>query len=371
MRDTSSTRQPAAELLGVPADTSAEAARQTFLQRLERVDFVPPPAWCAGLSGLDERAQAGGFRCANSAESDSATTPLRAELKTFCGEYWNLSPEQRAEKHADLSERCDGDPFVRRHLRHLQNGLDIEAREFFGFTGLQANIAALIQETFPLPAVQRADARNARLTELRGVDEWRAEANSFWRRESRLAALDPDLFNRLDETPTGKWVRERESTADDRLSALLSSPPGASQKSGNNAWIVYVVVFVAIAILRGISGTSSSSSRSSNYQYQPPKLPNYQTQKFEFNFSKTAAPYTDTDTDTERTMLAELSSLEVQFQIRQDNASYRRLKSWLLSSNAATLVRLGHKADVDRAQNLIDEYERKAKSGLRSEKNFP
>jgi hypothetical protein len=271
MSSTLIARERAAEMLGVSADASRELARRTFLQRLDRVDFVPPAAWCAGLSGLDEAAQAGGFRCATATEMPPEIAALRADLSTFSDDFWKLPPDERRIRFEELSRRSEDDPLTQRQLEHLRHGLDFRTRDFFEFEGMEARLAALISETFPLGAIQRADGRNALLAQIRDSRALRAAGRSLRRANPRLADLDPDLFKRLDNLPTG----------DERPAPVRRYEPAPAPKSSGNGWVVYLVIFVVIAVIR-IGASNSSSSRTSSTYTPPPSVnypsynPNYQ-----------------------------------------------------------------------------------------------
>lgn len=261
-------------MLGVPANASRELARKTFLQRLERVDYVPPPAWCAGLSALDDSAQAGGFQHHEMTRQMPADAMLRADLRSFCDDFWNLPPTERKVRYNELLQRSQTDAVSRHHLNHLRAGIAIPADAFDSITGIAGTLGRLLQTTFPLPPIQRAIERNATLAQLPNASAWRKAAQWFREEQPALADLDSELFRHIEKLP-GEHFGPR---------PVRHYEQAPAKKSGNPGWIVFVIAMVVISLIRSAGSSSRTypepvssypTYNAPNYQYQP----NYQFPK--------------------------------------------------------------------------------------------
>lgn len=256
MTESPDARARAADLLGVPPESSPAEARAAFLKRLEQVDFVPPPHWVAGLALFGVTPAPG----AAAALEQSGRESLRAEVDDFARQFWSLAPDERKGRWSALRDRCEGEPALHRRLAQLGAGLDVEAREFWIGDGFGTTLAGLVQELFPLPPLERAARRQAWFDALAGSPVgWQRAADQLRQEAPRVAALEPVLLERIDQLAEA-YARPP------RRYAPAPAPASEGGRRGSYA-AVYVMVFVGIAILRAISGSSSNSSSS-----PPPKV---------------------------------------------------------------------------------------------------
>lgn len=349
MSDTVVDRNRAAELLGAPPESSPAQARSLFLQRLERTDFVPPAEWCAGLSGMDDTARAGGFRCAESSFSQPSNDPLQADLKAFVAEYWQLSPEYRTERWTSLFDRSRDRPALRKYVDHLAAGLEIESYEFENLEGMASLLGGIVRDTFPLDPVARSSERNKRAATLKGTAGWRTLPRSFRTNYPRLAALDGDLLDHLEEA----------AGSEDQYAPLRTYQPVRSVESEKkNWWPAYLFVIVAIGILKAAFNSNSSSS--SRYDSSESKSGSNRPSQNAFSPApkNRLIPEKKLLVVPEPDHLEELRLLVLNIKVRADESSYRKLKDFLESPKAEVLRQSGHSSLVYNARQQLAEYER-------------
>jgi hypothetical protein len=346
MSETAIDRARAANLLGVPPEASPSEARRAFLQRLGRIEFVPPAEWCAGLNGLDGSARAGGFRCALEVTAHSCDDTLRADLQAFISDFWQMSPGSRTDRWTALYDRSRNRPAIRIHVDQLAAGLEIESREFAELNGVSSLLAAIIRDTFPLSPLARAAERNARVATLEGFAGWRITVRAFRTSYPRLAALDADLLRRLEEI----------SRADEQPAPARPYQPTTTGKNESKTWWpTYLIFFVAIGIFRA---AFSSSSTSSSSRYESPPYGSYQPSP-PTKYAGNHYPETNPLANEAGRLLVELDILVLEMQLNPNEIKYQKLKTWLQSTKADVLRLRGYIGKVENAQAIVRFYEQK------------
>lgn len=229
----------AAELLGVPIDSTPQAFRAAFLTRLDRVGFVPPETWCAGLAGSGKPVSSSGLRFASTALSDARHAALGKDIELFRSAFWTLECSARSNQWQALYEQCGQDNWLRRNLLALRPGLLTRASAFGLMTGMQASIAEMIRDSFPLRAVERANRRNSWIASLDGQKAWGQQACFFRQAHPKLAALDPELLERLEmlsapPPPAVRWFEPNVPRTNNRRFPVIA------------VVVVLVAVFIAL-----------------------------------------------------------------------------------------------------------------------------
>jgi hypothetical protein len=152
---------------------------------------------------------------------------------------------------------------LRRHLDHLAAGLDIDADEFQRFQGPEAVIAAQIRDFFPLPMLARAANRRQWLEKMGTVlAGWSAAVGRLLDQAPRIASLDNVLLEQIVEVAEAEKRARQPRT----VTRSYAKATGGDRRSYVT---VYILVFLGIALLRGLFGSSSNSPTRPSYESEP------------------------------------------------------------------------------------------------------
>ncbi len=230
----------AADVLGVPPDAPA-AARAAFLRRLPRAGFVPPPHWLDAVRTLTGRP---------APEEAVAPTPdparldgLRAEVEGFAGQFWALPPGERRRRWQNLIARCAIDPPLAARLRRLEAGMDLPAGGEVA-VGRSGQLAEAVRRLFVLRPAERAAARRRYLN-----GRWEAAARELLACRPALAALEPDLIDRL-----AHWTENRRQRTLIRQLGRRTVPAFRAARVRGSAPFVGTLIGVVLAIVWIIAG---------------------------------------------------------------------------------------------------------------------
>ena len=255
----------AAQLLGVSPEATPAEARSAFLQRLERVDFLPSEEWCAGAAVLMGETSAGGLRFGTAAMERCASEELRADVEAFCRDFWSLSLPERTERWQRLQQRAKGNLPLGEFLRSLFEGIGVEADEFIGLDGLPGKMAGFIKEAFALRPLEKAARRREWLAEITESIPVRLDAVRLFRDTAhRLAALESDWLDQC----VSLW-KEAAYPRPARIAPIGTVEKAGSAKGKGYEWTNYLIFGVGFLLLKAILvGFSTSSSPS-----QPDRVP--------------------------------------------------------------------------------------------------
>ncbi|MBA4064903.1 MAG: hypothetical protein C0501_14550 [Isosphaera sp.] len=181
------TRERAAEALGLPPGATAAEAAAAFLAGLPAAGFVPAPARVAAVNAL-----AGATVPADPDEDDGAA----AEVEAFAREFWSVAPAARRTAW-DALRAGVGDGPVSARLLDLQPGLDVDPDPVPPGPAAE-EVAALVKELFVLPPRERAVRRNGWLLANAGRHaDLVAGTKELAHLRPDLVGLDPVLAARL------------------------------------------------------------------------------------------------------------------------------------------------------------------------------
>jgi hypothetical protein len=261
----------AAEQLELDPAASPSEVRAAWLRLLAEEGFVPPSEWRLAVQVLLRRQPEGGWADrADAAASLAEEERLRGEVEAFADQFWDFTPEHRRQRWEELTARCAFSPVLRARLRLLERGLG--AIPFPSEPDEPARVAALadqVRELFVLRPESRGRSRQAMLRRMQdAMGEWKAAARRLRRAFPALATLGADLLDRVE-----KWTSQPP-----RLPKKPPAQPAANTgRRKSTSWPVWLVVGIAIAILRG----ASSSHNSSSSPTPPPSFPKFDVSKFE------------------------------------------------------------------------------------------
>jgi hypothetical protein len=232
-------RRAAAELLGVPAETTTAEARSIYLRWLERVDFVPSEEWCAGAAIVGGIALSGGLCCGQRVFDEIVGRSLCSDVEAFAREFWSMSPPGREEKWRLLRESCGADLALCKRLQNLSAGLSVEVQEFEDLKGSFADIAEFIKETFPLRPRDKACRQRQWLMGIsEPLHDWAAAAARLRGYAPRVAQIDSNLLNELERL--GESTYRLPPFRETQLPSGVNSKPTKRAFIGLRAFVVTV-----------------------------------------------------------------------------------------------------------------------------------
>lgn len=253
-------RQWAANLLGLPPDTTRDEARTAILRRLPEEQFLPPTDWRSAWDVL--------------ATPPSAAMPsspiawyvedgqLRRQLAEFVDKFWEHELVERRQHWQELLDRAAEHPLVVARLRRLEPGLDVSAATVGDEP--TAELAAEVRAQFVLPVTAAATRRRRFLERVRGQPRpWLQAAHRLRAERHDLARLTPDLLKEvlaLTRRAFAQARRVRSRVFRALMTPLGQSPgPAAPRKSSTNSRNWTVVLFVLMVVFSGIARLMDSS----------------------------------------------------------------------------------------------------------------
>ena len=264
----SEARQWARFVLDAPEDFDAAQPHQLLLARLKEAEFVPVAQWEeAGRMLVDDEFAPQPDQDLGYPFFFAFEGRLHGVMSQFVADFFQLAPDERRKKWEFLSERSKFAPALRWHLGHLKPGLDATLPADPTGDKYVDELIDHLRRTFPLPPPLRAAYNQAFLWRVaREPKPWPKAVKRLQRRHPSLTALQPEFFNQIGNrsksAPTAAKPMPRPTT----LGSGTDTPK----------WIIWVLVFVGIAIARSASNWNSSPRtppvRVPNYKpYQPPQ----------------------------------------------------------------------------------------------------
>ncbi|HEX4147978.1 MAG TPA: hypothetical protein VHY20_03280 [Pirellulales bacterium] len=187
----------AAEQLGLTAGDLA-AQRASLARQLQGHDFLPPTDWQALVRTVLDEHQAPVLTIAESLLTGRRDF-LRGQVEAFCAEFFQLPPEPRRERHAELLAQCAADALLVARLRALEPGLNLDREALSGpGTPEVKTLADWILKQVVLRPHDRAIARQAclRLTQS-DPGKWAAAAQALEKLHPNVASLGPWILLQL------------------------------------------------------------------------------------------------------------------------------------------------------------------------------
>ncbi len=266
-----------AQLLDLPADATPADGRAAFLQRLPKADFVPAEPLGAGLGLLDNRLTTTPFA---DATEEVRRNAFNEQLNEFSRDFWNLPPPERHERWEKLkayatgpldekTPKCVWLPSALKHLDYLSAGIYIDDAAGNELTGKTAKLAEAIKEMFPLPLLARIKRRQEWLQVTDAQPSmWTLAVARLEEAAPAIAHLDPALLIEM---------RRRAAECEDppkfiprpfrphRNADLNVKGQRKTKAETKGSWTAaYVIIFIAIGVLRGMLGSNDKPERSTN-----------------------------------------------------------------------------------------------------------
>lgn len=251
----------AAQLGVSPADSAADL-RGTVVQRLADEDFLPPWRWQQALAVAQRPAEAAErVRGHGQADLDEENR-LRNEVGALAAEFFALKPAERRGRWEILNAACAPHLALAAWFRSLKPGLDVEPSSG-PFTSHR--LEEHIRDLFVMRPVVRAHRRAALLQEMHAeLSAWEAAASKLLHERPAVAALEPILVHRLQN---GRAAEKKHV----RWAATQRAPaPSGNGSSEGTRWPMWLVIFLAINVVRGCVGLSSRPA-SAPPVYVPPR----------------------------------------------------------------------------------------------------
>lgn len=238
----------ALEQLKLPASGDAAAARRQFLARLPEESFTPTGWQHQAIRALVGQAA---LPMALGQAVLEEEQRAREEVEAFASEYFNLAPKARKQRWLALHERCASLPAMTTRLLHLKRGLDVVLPVG---DDMVVRLAAEMGRLYVMPGSLRPAARSQFIKNIPvRTEQWDRAAVELRAQQRPIYEMEPILVERLID-----WQRDQ-GRRRDRLhqqqraaSAPLESPNGFSA--------AYVLIVIALACVRALSGGCSSSS---------------------------------------------------------------------------------------------------------------
>lgn len=238
----------ARETLEIPPDAPPGEVRSHVLSELEAVDFVPDDSWQDALEViLENRWLAPGP--APLAYYHARESALRQAVIQFAESYFDLRPAVRRERWARLNEPCQTFPPLRRWMKHLAAGLDVEPRFSDSLPESTILFGNLIcREFLQLPGDAGHEIRHNLAMLYRDVKRWQGVARDFQRDFPKVARLCPETLKRFighRTRQTVNWMMNRWAAFTRDLIPDLEAPLTSKQLLTVMA-AVFVFVFISV-----------------------------------------------------------------------------------------------------------------------------
>lgn len=182
-------RDLAAELLGLPLDADAHAARVAFARQLTEANGHPSALLDEAFRALTETAAA----CP---ELDRLWhEQLRQRVRAFASDYWNMPPAERRQRWEELRPASLVAPEVAKYLAHLRAGLDWDPANA-PKEPLAELMCRNVCEVYVLPPGARAIRLDEVLVFCGGEPQpWSTAVRQLRRDYPELAKLAPEVLD--------------------------------------------------------------------------------------------------------------------------------------------------------------------------------
>lgn len=275
-------RTTAAKLaLGVAADADVHTARQAFLRQVQDCQGQPPALSVEALAELGV--------LTSSLPREQLQLRIEAslanEVEEFARQYWTLPPGERAKRWSELEQVGLGMPRLCTRLEMLERGLYL-VPPVEGLQGLEAEIAALIVETYPLKPTEQGH-------------RWRAWFDRIEKQSGVKAARENLQATHPAFVALGiRWLDPNSDTKGGNQFPALAPPPRVDGRTGErtrnwNRSVMYPIIFLVIsfAIYSLIYDAKPSMPNYFNNRprlYEPAPIEPIKPQPFELRFLRDA-----------------------------------------------------------------------------------
>ena len=260
--------------LEIAPDDSPGAARSGLLTVVEDAEFVPHETQAAACNILIDHLAprpSAGLPPAMLREEEQR---LQQEVDRLARRFFSCDPADRRDRWRRLSTECAPFPRLAARLAALEHGLSVQPIEVADDEPMMQQLAEHVQALFGRAPLDRAERRGRIIAEME-VSKWAVAARAFKRKYPELAALAPDLVDRLAVGDQPAPVRRKVDT----ITARRRGAAAASSDSGG-WWKVALVVVIASGFIRFLIKTSDDPA--------PPYRPSSPTYR---------VPYGDLDND--------------------------------------------------------------------------
>lgn len=258
----------ARETLEIPPDAPPGEARSHVLRQLKAVDFVPDDSWQDALEViLENRWSAPGP--APLAYYHARESALREAVIQFAESYFDLRPAVRRERWARLNEPCQTFPPLRRWMKHLAAGLDVEPRFSDSLPESTILFGNLIcREFLQLPGDAGHEIRHNLAMLYRDVKRWRGVARDFQRDFPDVARLSPGTIKGF----AGYQFQQRKKELINRWAAFTRDLIPDSESPLTSKQMIAIISAVVTIVFFSASFTErkNSAQRPGPPFYVPP-----------------------------------------------------------------------------------------------------
>lgn len=266
-------RRRAAEVLEVSEDATAAEARRAFFRHYREQDFAPPSALrhaCGVLTGqpIPAAVEAEWRR-----EDEDG---LRDEVEAFAAAFFTFAVAQRRERWEALLARCTDTPPLAARLQALQVGLDLDVERLPLGQPFHGELARQVLDTFALPALAQAAARQAFLRRI--ADPAAAASQRAWEKAARyllaewpaLAGLDTELLQQVARLRARlKHLGKRASQRHGQGAIAPKAEPAPWTTLINVGFVILIGLVAAAIRSSGILDTPSAPKRPSSVSSPP------------------------------------------------------------------------------------------------------